>query len=442
MNSLFDVAIIGSGVAATAAAFECSKNGLKVAVIEKDLWGGTCPNKGCDPKKILWGAAQLVRYSHNIDSLFEGRIKTDWSSLIKFKRTFTQPFPAKRKDAFVKAGIEVIEGAAYFSSPHHLQVGSHTLKADKILIATGAKPRPLGIEGQQFAITSEQFLETAELPGSLLFIGGGFISFELAHIAATAGIDITIIHNDYNPLPVFDPDLVEKLLQITKEANIKFIPGSPAKEIKKNGSKTIVVTDKRTCQCDLVVHGAGRIADIDQLRLEQAEVKYGDAIIVNPYMQSISSPHIYAAGDCVQSSPPLTPVASMEGKTAAYNIINGNSKKMDYSVVPSVVFTLPPLASVGLGEERAKQQGWKYETDFTDTSNWYNSRRLGLKHTAIKIIKEANTGKLLGAHVLYPQAEDLINLFSMALKHNLSSGQIKETILTYPSDTSDIKYLI
>ncbi|MDZ7839006.1 MAG: FAD-dependent oxidoreductase [Actinomycetota bacterium] len=204
----------------------------------------------------------------------------------------------------------------------------------------------------------------------------------------------------------------------------------------------IVSTDNQSFECDLAIHGAGRVADIDSLDLEAANVEYGRGIKVNSYMQSISSSHIYAAGDCVESGPPLTPVASMEAAAAAKNIIEGNRHAVDYSVIPSVVFTIPPMASVGLGEEQAKKEGLKFDVEFKDASNWYNNRRLGIKHAAFKVLKEKQTGRLLGVHLLYPHAEDLMDIFSLAIRNNLSTQQIKDTLFTYPSNTSDIKYMI
>lgn len=442
MNEVFDLAVIGSGVAGSAVAFKCKKRGLKVAIIEKDAFGGTCPNRGCDPKKILWGASQIAASAKNISHVFDGQIKLDWPQLIKFKKTFTDPVSGKRKKSLEQSGIEVIEGQAQFTGPHTIQVGSRMIKAKKIVIASGSKPRPMGLEGASHIITSDQFLEYESLPPSILFIGGGYISFEFAHIAVNSGVDITILHIDDRPLSMFDKDLVDRVLKISREAGINFIPNAPARAIKKQGNKIIVSTDNQSFECDLAIHGAGRVADIDSLNLEAANVEYGQGIKVNSYMQSISNDHIYAAGDCVESSPPLTPVASMEAGTVVENIIEGNRHAMDYSVIPSVVFTIPPLGSVGLGEEQAKKEGLEFDVAFKDASNWYNNRRLGIKHAAFKVLKEKQTGRLLGVHLLYPHAEDLMDIFSLILRNNLNTQQIKDTVLTYPSNTSDIKYMI
>ncbi|MDZ7839007.1 MAG: FAD-dependent oxidoreductase [Actinomycetota bacterium] len=232
MNKVFDLAVIGSGVAGSAVAFECKKKGLDVAIIEKNAFGGTCPNRGCDPKKILWGASQIAASAKKMSHVFDGQIKLDWPQLIKFKKTFTDPVSGKRKKSLEQAGIEVIEGQARFTDPHTLQIESRTIEAEKIVIASGAKPRPMDLEGARHIITSEQFLEYESLPPSILFIGGGYISFEFAHIAVNSGVDITILHIDNRPLSMFDQDLVEQMLELTREAGINFIPNAPARALK------------------------------------------------------------------------------------------------------------------------------------------------------------------------------------------------------------------
>ncbi|MGM0366114.1 MAG: dihydrolipoyl dehydrogenase family protein [Actinomycetota bacterium] len=442
MKENYDVAVIGSGVAGSAAAFECRKNKLGVAVIEKWTLGGTCPNRGCDPKKVLWGVSEIARATTNLRDIFKNKSQLNWEELIDFKKTFTDPVPSKRENAFAGAGIDVYKGEAQFRDASHIEVDGNVIGAKKIIVASGAKPKPLNIPGQHLATTSDRFLETRNLPPSILFIGGGYISFEFAHIASVYARDITILHNDDNPLAVFDKDMVDRLLETTREAGINFVANTPAGEIKKEGDKIIVIAGGKRYPCGMAVHGAERIADIDRLNLEAAGVEYGRGIKVNKYMQSISNDNVYAAGDCIESSPPLTPVASVEAKIAAGNIARGNVDTVDYSYVPSVIFTMPPMASIGLKEGQAAGRGLDFKIIEGDSSSWYNSRRLGLKHTAYKVLEEKNTGKILGAHIIYPHADDLINLFSLAMKNGIDFSDIKDTMFSYPSDSSDIKYML
>ncbi|MFO7929160.1 MAG: NAD(P)/FAD-dependent oxidoreductase [Candidatus Humimicrobiaceae bacterium] len=436
----FDVIVIGSGGAGSKIAFTCNSNHMEVAVIDYRPLGGTCANRGCDPKKVLWGAAEPVEISTNLDT-YSQPLKLDWNKLIKFKKTFTDPVPQKREKSFNDAGISIFKGKASFTAQNRLMVNGKELEGKYIVIATGAKPKPLDMPGESLVTTSDEFLETSNLPPEIIFIGGGYISFEFAHIASRAGAKVKILHIDDKPLQIFDQDIVGKLLDITREAGIEFIPNSPAKSFSKDGRNIVVHTENRKYSCGMAVHGAGRIPEIDELNLEKGMVEYGKGIKLNKFLQSISNEAVYAAGDCAQTGPPLTPVAGIEAAAVAENIIKGNRVTLDYSVVPSVVFTIPPLASVGLSEKQAKDKNIDYKANFMDISKWYNSRRLGFRHTAFKVIEEKGTGKIIGAHLIYPQSEDIINLFSLAMKNNMPLENIKETIFSYPSNTSDIKYM-
>jgi len=194
----------------------------------------------------------------------------------------------------------------------------------------------------------------------------------------------------------------------------------------------------------MVIHGAGRVPDIFDLNLEAAGVAATQGgVIVNEYMQSISNPRIYAAGDAVAEGPPLTPVAIVEGKVAADNLIFGLRRlRADYRVVPSVVFTLPKLASVGLREEEVKKQGLKYDVKFRETTDWLHNQRINEHFAAFKIIIDSNNGRIMGAHLLDSHADDLINLFALAMQHNLTADDIKQVMYAYPTATSSVKHMV
>ena len=195
----------------------------------------------------------------------------------------------------------------------------------------------------------------------------------------------------------------------------------------------------------MVVHGAGRVPEIDELDLVTAVVERENkkGIRVNEYLQSVSNPVVYAAGDAAASGgPPLTPVAKYEGEIVATNLLEGNHIKPNYKGIPSVVFTIPPLASAGLQEEAARKQGLRFRINKADTSSWYSSRRVGEKYSGYKVLIEENTDRILGAHVLGHHAEEVINIFALAIRMGLKSGDIKEAIFSYPTNTSDISYML
>ena len=199
-----------------------------------------------------------------------------------------------------------------------------------------------------------------------------------------------------------------------------------------------------TFEAEMAVHSAGRVPEIDDLDLETAGVTWDKrGVSVNEYLQSISNPAIYAAGDAVASGGfPLTPVAGMQGAIVASNLLKGNHRTPDYRGIPSVVFTVPALAGVGLQEAAARDQGLRFRTRYEDTSTWYASRRVGLRHSAFKVLVEEDTERILGAHLLGVHAEEVINLFALAMRTGLHAGDLRHMVYSYPTSSSDVVYML
>ena len=267
----FDLIVIGTGAAASAAAFKCRKAGWSVAITDSRPFGGTCQLRGCDPKKVLVGVGALIDAVRRMNGkgLKSEAAHIDWAESMLFKRTFTDPVPQRQEEAFQKSGIATFHGVAHFSKPGRIEVGSDILEARYVLIATGAKPQPLDIPGENYLNTSDQFLELDSLPRRILFIGGGYISFEFAHLSACAGAEVTILHRSERPLEKFDPDLVDRLLRKTRQLGIKVELQSAATRIERKDGHFMVCAStargQREFEADLVVHGAGRVADLDIL---------------------------------------------------------------------------------------------------------------------------------------------------------------------------------
>ncbi|MFQ5684798.1 MAG: dihydrolipoyl dehydrogenase family protein [Candidatus Binatia bacterium] len=375
-------------------------------------------------------------------------IEIDWPALMRFKRTFTEPVPKGTEQGFARAGITTFHGRARFIAQTTVQVGGETLNARNVLIASGAQPANLAIPGEENLTTSNQFLELEKLPMRIIFVGGGYISFEFAHVAARAGAQVRILHRGARPLLGFDPDLVNQLLKATQEIGIDVQLNTAVQAIEKDSQQLIVQASrenaKQTFVADLVVHGAGRVPEIGDLDLEKAGIDYGKkGVSVNEYLQSVSNFAVYAAGDAAASGGlPLTPVASMEGGVAAANLLEGNQHRPDYTAVPTVAFTVPPLASVGLQEATARRRNLKFKTNHGDTSGWYSSRRVGISHSGYKVLVEEESNRILGAHLLGPHAEEVINLFTMAIQFGLCSDDLKKVRYTYPSHSDDISYMM
>lgn len=451
MSRKFDVVVIGTGTAASAVAHGCRSAGWQVAVVDSRPFGGTCALRGCDPKKVLVGGAEAIDVLQRLEGkgIRGGEARVEWPELIRFKRSFTDPVPKSREESFANANIAAYHGRARFVGAAAVQVGREILEGRYVVIATGAKPVDLGVPGAEFLTTSDQFLELDALPRRIVFVGGGYISFEFAHVAARAGADVAILHRGARPLEHFDPDLVDQLVQRTRKLGVKVEVHTEVKAISAAASGLAVHAASSEIpdaifEADLVVHGSGRVPDIDDLDLDQAGIdRDRQGVKVNDYLQSTSNPAVYAAGDAASSGGlPLTPVAGYDGRIVAANLLQGNHQKPDYSGVASVVFTIPPLASVGLQEQAAQQQGLKFQKRHEDTSRWYSSRRVGEECSGFKVLVEEVSGRILGAHLLGPQADETINLFALAIRSQLHAADLKQAFFAYPTHASDVQYML
>jgi glutathione reductase (NADPH) len=451
MKRNFDVVVIGTGSAALTVASRCRAAGREIAVVDSRPFGGTCALRGCDPKKVLVGAAEVIDWNRRMRAKGVSAEQTsiNWPELMRFKRAMIERVPKMREESFSKSGIAAFRGRGRFISANAVQVDSDVLEARNLVVAAGAKPVDLNIPGVENVTTSEQFLELNELPARIVFIGGGYISFEFAHVAARAGARVTILHRGPRPLVRFDPDLVGQLVERTRrvgidvqvQAQVAAITGRPG-DLR---VKCSIGGREQEFDADLVVHGAGRVPEIDDLALDQAGVQWDPhrGIQVNEYLQSISNPTVYAAGDAAASEgPPLTPIAGYEGQIVADNLIEGNHRKPNYEGVASVVFTVPPLASVGLQEATAHERGLKFRVNHQETGSWYSSRRVGEEYSGFKLLIEETSGRVLGAHVLGPQAEETINLFALAIRKGLTAAELKDNLFAYPTHGSDVQYML
>ena len=368
----YDLIVLGTGSGGAASARKCKAAGWTVAVVDDQPYGGTCAVRGCDPKKVLVGAADVFSWQRRMQGFgLDGGATLNWRDLIEFKKTFTEPVPSRTERALDSSGIITIHGEARFISEDQLTVGGRQLRARKnVVIAAGAEPRKLGIPGEKFVTSSTEFLELESLPRRIAFIGAGFISLEFAHVAIRAGSEVAVLGRS-RPLPHADRDVVDKLVEYSRQIGIDVMLGAEVTGVEQGDEGSFVVRfvadgEEMTLLADLVVHGAGRVPSTARLDADSGNVRLvpTGAVEVNEFLQSTSNPRVYAAGDVtqVQGSMPLTPVAGHEGAVVASNLLRGNSKTPDYRGVPSVVFTLPPLASVGLTEDEARARGLRIES--------------------------------------------------------------------------------
>jgi glutathione reductase (NADPH) len=452
MTDQFDLIVLGTGAGGSTPAYTCRSAGWRVAVMDDLPFGGTCGNRGCDPKKVLVGAAEVVSWQRRMRGHgVAGDASIDWPALMRFKRSFTEPVPASREAAFQQAGIETFHGEARFVADDRVAISGRELTAKHFVIATGASPRRLGIPGEMHVLTSTGFMELDELPRRIVFVGAGYISLEFAHLAHHAGAEVIVLGRGA-PLPTFDDALVERLLEHSREIGIDVRLDHSVTAVEHaamSGTYRVHVgrgANMHVIETDLVVHGAGRVPNGAKLCPEAGhiELEHHGSIRVNEFLQSVSNPRVYAAGDVVSppGSIPLTPVAGHEGSVVAANLLHGNTTRPDFRGTASVVFTLPTLSSVGLTEKAARAKGLQVRVATGDTTQWFTNRREREPVGMFKTIIDDRTDRVLGAHILGGHGEEVINLFGMAIRFDIPVAELKKMLYSYPTGSSNMQYMI
>jgi glutathione reductase (NADPH) len=446
MSDTYDLIVIGAGMAGVNAANKCGAAGWRVAIVDELPYGGTCALRGCDPKKILRRGAEIIDAARGLAGrgIDLGGLAVNWADLMGHKRGFTDPVPAGMERGLTGNGVETWHGTARFTGPGALDIDGRSVRATRFLVATGARPRPLDFPGAEHLVNSTAFLHLESLPDRVLFVGGGFVSFEFAHISARAGATATLVNRSDRPLRGFDPDLVEMLVERSDAAGIDVRTRTSIRHIDRGPGGFRVALDQggtqSTVEVDLVVHGAGRIPELSRLRLDAAGVESGPrGVIVAPHLQSTTNPAVWAAGDSAATpGMPLTPVAVFEGKVAASNMLTGDTAVPDYDGVPTVVYTIPELARVGLLESDASQADIDLDVRFRDTSGWFSNYRIGETTAATKVLIDRRTDTIVGAHLFGPEYGEIINFFALAIKLGLTTRQLKSMTASYPSVGSDL----
>ncbi|MBB3206798.1 glutathione reductase (NADPH) [Rhodopirellula rubra] len=446
----FDLIVLGSGPAGSTVAMKIVEAGKSVAMIDSREFGGTCALRGCNPKKVYANAGAIIDLARRSEGkliIRSVKMKIDWRQLLEFKKEFTEPVVNKKEKSFQDSGIETFHGAAKFVGQNQISVGNTVLPANHILVTTGATPTKIDIPGSEHITTSDDFLEIAELPEHVVFIGGGYISMEFAHVVARCGTKVTVIERENRALSGFDPDLVKQLVNYSKRNGIQFRFNAALAGIDADGDGTYRLSFNGAPSIDnvgLIVHGAGRMPNIGDLGLQTANVAHDrNGIAVDKTLKSPTNDHVYAAGDCAASGAPrLTPCANEEARIVVKNFLTpGSESHADYGAVPKVAFTTPAIAAVGLSEKEATRSS-DVDVRADDTSSWGSVRKTGDAVAGYKLLIDKKTDQILGAHLLGPGAEETINLFAMAMKFNLTATDVKSTLFAFPTFASDVRSMV
>lgn len=447
MTHNFDIVIIGGGNAGFAVSKAAHSAGKTVAFIEERDFGGTCPNRGCTPKKVLVAAAQSLHdiALAEVHGITVGPATLDWPTLIKRKNEMISFIPDAMKGVAENRGT-VFKGRARFIGPNTVQVGDDIIEGGDIVIATGSRTRPLPIPGAELMITSDDVLSEDTLPAEVVFVGGGVIAMEFSHVYARAGAKVTILEVAPQLLGRLDGDAVAMIAAETERLGVTIKTGVKVEAIEKTPAGLQVLYEHggtaQVAPATRVVNGAGRIANVEGLNLDAAQVKYdGIRIEVDEHLRSVSNPQVWAAGDVLTHTAQLSPVATYEGQIVGHNILNGATKTPDYRVLPTAVYTVPALASVGLTEREAKDKGLDVAVTVNDMTGWFSAKSYGETVAWAKVLVDNATDQIIGAHMVGHHGEDLIQIFAMAMRHGISASDLRDTPSAYPSFSSDIKNL-
>ena len=443
ISEKYDAVVIGAGPAGTAAAAAIKAQGQKVALIEEDLWGGTCPNRGCDPKKILYTAVEAKEHAKLLaGNGLKAQIDIDWSALMTNKRAYTSGISSATKKGMESSEVKTYTGHAEFVAGTTVKVGECLLEASNFVIATGQRPGLLDIPGKEFLQTSTDFLDLDKMPHDLTIIGGGYVAFELAGIAASAGAQVTVILHNSRPLKAFPQKLVTELVQSLQEHGVEFVFDQDVTQVEQIGAGyRLSGTNDFSQDTNMVFAAVGRQPNVDDLGLTQAGVEYSNqGVIVDRHLRSTAA-HIYAIGDAAASPvPKLTPVAGIEAKYVAAQLA-GRDDEIDYPKIPTVVFSLPKLAQVGMTENHAQRDEARYQTKNIDLTGWITYKRQHEKKPLVQLIVDKVSEKVVGAACLSMEADEMINYLSVLIGEEYTAKQVKKMIWAYPTTASDLQYI-
>jgi glutathione reductase (NADPH) len=435
----YEVIVIGGGNAGQGAAFRTARGGKKTALVDKGDVGGLCALRGCNPKKVMVRASEVLDEVRRagVHGITTGAVAIDWSKVIDRLHTFTDPIPGQVEQSLEKSGVDRLRGTARFTGPDRISVDGRELTAETFVVATGSHPRRLAIPGAELAITSDGIFDLREPPRRMAIIGAGVVACEFAFVFARLGTQVTVIERGDHALGgQLDRDFLAPILAHGERLGIRWVWRSTARAIERSEHGLRVDLGDRSIEADVVLNAAGRTAAIEDLDLANANVHGSpDGIEVDEYLCSPHNPRVYAAGDA-HGRWQLSPVASYEGRVVARNILAPRSHAVDHGALPRAVFTTPPIARVGMTEDEARAKGLDVIAVLNDMTWWKVHAIAGDELARAKTIVDRATGKVLGAQLCAPSAADTIHVFSLAIRFGMTRAQLEDMVYAYPTPSS------
>jgi len=410
--------------------------GALVAIIEKGPLGGTCVNVGCVPKKLFVYASSYSRdFSDAVAYGWSPHDQQfDWNKLRDNKNKEILRLNEIYNDLLKNAGVKLIRGLALIISEHSVQVGDEILTCEKMLLAPGGKPFVPDFPGKEHVVTSNEIFFLPQLPKKALIVGGGYISVEFASIFQGLGVETTQIYRGELFLRGFDEDIRTSLAEEMSKKGLNLRFNSNIAKVEKSAQGYIAtLEDGSQIETDLILYATGRVPNVASLGLEKVGVKLGKsgAIIVNDEFQT-NVPSIYALGDVI-GKVQLTPVAIAEGMALSRNLFNGESFKVDYEYIPTAVFSQPAIGTVGLTENEAKEKYGKVKTYLSKFRSMKFVMPDNQERSLMKLIVDEESDRVVGLHMLGPDAGEITQGFAVALKAGATKKQFDETLGIHPT---------
>ncbi|UTO06210.1 glutathione-disulfide reductase [Moraxella sp. FZLJ2107] len=446
MMKHYDYIAIGGGSGGIASINRAASYGKKCAIIEARHIGGTCVNVGCVPKKIMWHGAQLADAiaKHAPDYGFDVTVNGfDFATLVKNRQAYIERVHQSYQRGFDNNKVEVITGFAKFIDKNTVEVNGEQITADHILIATGGRPSRPDIEGSELGIDSDGFFELTALPKRIAVVGAGYIAVELAGVVNSLGADTQLLVRGDKPLRNFDADIVETLVKVMDKDGIELVTAASPSKLSKNddGNITITLADGRTIETDCVVWAIGRDPATDGIGLDTVGVAMNDKgqIIVDEY-QNTNIDGIYAVGDIIAGGIALTPVAVAAGRRLSERLFNNKpNEKLDYRLVPTVMFSHPPIGTIGMTEEQAvayygADQIKVYHSSFTPMYSAVTQHR---EPCRMKLVCLGSDEKIIGLHGIGFGVDEMIQGFAVAIKMGATKADFDNTVAIHPTGSEE-----
>ncbi len=444
----FDYIVIGGGSGGVASARRAAKHGASVLLIEEYRLGGTCVNVGCVPKKVMWHAAELVHAFEHAEGYgfkLPGRPEHDWQKLVERRDAYVRRLNGIYGSNLEKEGVTVVFGKAQLRPERRVEVDAAEYSAEHLLIASGGMPAWPEIPGASLGTDSDGFFAMKSLPRRVALVGSGYIAVELAGVLNSLGADTTLFLRRDRVLKHFDDMLGDKLIEMMQDDGIRVEKNTQISQLEDDANEEQVIAsfeDGREPEVfDSVIWAIGRAPNVDALALDKAgiEMRPSQHIVVDEY-QNTTQPGVYALGD-VTGPVELTPVAIAAGRHLSDRLFGGKADaRMDYDTIPTVVFTHPPIGTIGLGEEEARKNFGDgavktYESHFNALSYGVLDEK---RQTHMKLVCVGKTEKVVGVHVIGEGADEMLQGFGVAVKMGATKADFDNTVAIHPTSAEEL----